>query len=368
MTTICHLTIVHQSSIPRLLREAESAINSGFRVIIISPGNSYTREDGLIIQGLEKPLSRLERFIRTDKQVFKIALNSKADIFQIHDPELLRYALRLKKTGAKVIFDSHEFYSLQILTKFYIPRFIRKPIRFLYEKYETFILKKIDYTIGVCTLGGVNIFEERGIRNSLIENFPMFKNTHLGSNVIKKKQVVYAGLLSEGRGIANIIKASYLAGVKLALCGPWINTEYKNLITSMKEYNVVNYYGVIDRESVEKIYSESMIGLSTYLYEGQNHVVDTMPTKVFEFMNANLPVIISNTAYFHSINTVNQFAIGVDPSNITQISDAISILVKDEPLRDQLGNNGKDLIKNRFSWNIEEKKLLKVYRLLTEIE
>jgi len=152
MTTICHLTITEQSSIPRLFRESKSAIDDNYKVVIISPGDTYIDSSGIEFIGVPIPKSRWQRVTKTNRLILKEALKTKSDIYQIHDPELLRFSFLLQKMGSKVIFDSHEFYDIQIMTKPYLPKQLRKPIRNLYFIYETFILRRIDYTISVCTV------------------------------------------------------------------------------------------------------------------------------------------------------------------------------------------------------------------------
>ena len=75
-----------------------------------------------------------------------------------HDPELLRFALKLKSQGKKVIFDSHEFYGYQIKEKEYLPRFFRYIVGTVYMWFETFVCKRIDAVIQVCSVCGQNYF------------------------------------------------------------------------------------------------------------------------------------------------------------------------------------------------------------------
>lgn len=84
--------------------------------------------------------------------VYLEAMKINADIYKLHDPELLRIGLRMKRNGKKVIFDSHENYREQIKEKKYIPKWIRKGIVFLYGCFENYIVKKIDGVIMPCPI------------------------------------------------------------------------------------------------------------------------------------------------------------------------------------------------------------------------
>jgi glycosyltransferase involved in cell wall biosynthesis len=361
MHTICHLTVTEQTSIPRLLRESKSAIDANYKVVIVSPGESYIDSTGIVFVGVPIAKSRLQRVTKTNKQIIIESLKTSADIYQIHDPELLRFSFLLKRKGARVIFDSHEFYDIQILTKTYIPGRLRKLIRNLYLIYETFILRRIDYTIGVCTIDGINHFEQRNINNILVENFPYIESIKVNTNVKKKQQIIYAGLLSENRGTTNLIKAAYKANIRLVLCGSWQSEEYEKVISLMEEYNNVEYLGVIPKSILEIIYAESLIGMSTLLFEGQYHTVDTLPTKVFEYMQAGLPVIVSRTDYFLKMNREIPFGIAVNPYDLEEITIAIIELINNDSLREELGKNAILLAYKKYNWMAEEKKLLKVY-------
>ena len=50
--------------------------------------------------------SRIKRFTKAVNEIYKKSIEINADIYHLHDPELLRIARKLK--DEKIIYDAHE--------------------------------------------------------------------------------------------------------------------------------------------------------------------------------------------------------------------------------------------------------------------
>ena len=175
MKRVCHLTSVHSSDDTRVFhKECVSLARAGYDVTLVAPGESR-EELGVHIVGVgEKPVGTLNRLTSPfAKHAYEAALALDCELYHLHDPELLPYALKLKRHGKTVIFDSHEFYSLLIQEKGYIPGFLKKPASRIYGALEAGVFKKLDAVIIPCTSFGKNPFEKCAKRTVIVVNLPV---------------------------------------------------------------------------------------------------------------------------------------------------------------------------------------------------
>lgn len=363
---VCHVTSSPQNGIPRLIRECQTAKSINIEPYIVAQGETFFN-DGIHYKGIRKSKNRFYRMFFTSFKLYKESLKIKADIYHIHDPELLMYGLLLKSKERKVIFDSHEFYKIQIQNKEYIPKILRKVISKAYFNFETFICKRLDAVIAVCTVNGEDYFKNRAKKTYLIENFPeveFFKKVEKKKSLIPS--VIYAGSLTPARGITNVIKAAYPTSAKVTLCGIFSPETYYNDLKEMPEFKNVDYKGVLSKKNVIEIMAESWIGVSTLLHKGQYSMIDTLPTKIYEYMSLGIPVIMSDTEYAKKMNAEYNFGICVDPTNVEQISETILHLLNNPNVAISYGKNGKKAVLEKFNWEIEQNKIIDLYEDLLE--
>ena len=275
MVKICHVTSVHKRYDTRIFeKECISLAEAGYKVYLVLNDNEKDElVSGVnIISTGEVFSSRKMRMFKGAKEVYKKAVDINADLYHIHDPELLPYAIKLKKKGKYVIFDSHENYPLRLLDKDYIPKMLRKIIAQLYKIYETYICKRIDAVIFPCLYNNQNPFEGRAKRVALVDNCAKEILTTESSIELEEKipnSVCYVGGLTEDRGISHLINAAYKAKAKLVLAGNFHPEGYKEYLEDQESFSIVDYRGVATRNEVFKIYKSCIIGASLLKIRGQ---------------------------------------------------------------------------------------------------
>ena len=362
MPKVCHIDIQERTHIMRPYREAAAAAGAGMEAVVICQGASAL-EDGIEYIGFPKAKNRFDRFFFRSRKMVKAALETNADIIQLHAPEYLLYALKLKRTGRKVLFDSHEDYPAQIREKGYIPAPVRNAVSGIYAAFEGYVCKRIDGVIYPCTFGGKNIFEGRAKRTLKIENYSKVVPSFSPAEE-KKRQVIYAGTLSAGRGVTQLARAIMKTDGELLLCGPFAAESYREELLGSFPASKVKYMGNLGREELFELYAVCMIGASVLLPVGEYPNVDNLNTKVYEFMQCGLPAVTSDFSYAREVNSRRHFGICVDPENVDEIANAIQYLFDHPGEARQMGENGRRAVEEEFNWAHEEKKLLAFYEEL----
>ena len=266
MKRICHVTNVHSSDDARIFhKECSSLSKAGYDVTLVAPGKSREQNGVHVVGCGDKPKSRFKRATSFGNHIVDIALEQNCDIYHLHDPELLLYALKFKRHGKKVIFDSHEDYFFE---KEYLPKPIRKAVSNGYLAYESYIVSRIDGLI-CCYRKTRERLEKKCHTCEMIYNFPI-----VGSEIVHCEEnngflIGYAGGMSAIWNHDKLIDAiADIEGIKYIVAGRCYD-DYLVELKKSRGWSKVDFLGVIPFEKVqEKIYSHTSMHL---LSDSQQH-------------------------------------------------------------------------------------------------
>ena len=366
---VCHITSAHPDGDVRIFhKECVSLAEEGYDVSLVIPNTESRIENGVnIVSFIYKPSSRLSRFTKSVNLAYKKAIEVNADIYHLHDPELLRIALKLKKKGKKVIFDAHEDLPKQILSKKYINKYLRKPVSKAIEKYEKRVTSKLDAVVTATPFIRDKFLQYN--KNSIdINNFPLSREILIDEKQEsnhKKNNICYIGGITEIRGIKELVNAlEYAPKITLKLAGTFSPLSYKDVISKIKSWNQVDELGFIDRDESLALKNNSIAGLVTF-YPEQNHI-NAQPNKIFEYMASGLPVIGSKFPFWEEIITKNNAGLCVDPMNPIEIGEAINYILNNPKEAKIMGENGRKMVIEKYNWDIEKKKLIELYKDLSK--
>lgn len=371
MTKICHITTVHSNRYDSRIfeRECVSLAQAGLDTILIvndelPDENKYKVK---IVSLHTKPKNRIDRSTRIANLAYKKALEINAEIYHIHDPELLRIAVKLAKHNKKVIFDSHEFTAMQILTKPYLPSCVRNIISRLYSKYEVYALNQLSGLIYPCTYAGKDYFERVSIAKVLIGNYPRMATIdyvkHSLNEEERQAKACYVGGISESRGIFHMVKACGIAKCTLLLIGK-MPLKIREQLEKMPEFEWVEILGELPHEKAIREIGKCSVGLSLLQAQGQYAKLDNLPTKLYEYMAMGIPTVVSKFPYYEHILEQYNFGIAVNPLDVEEIAKAINDIMSNPKLGRRMADEGRKCIDEEMNWEAEAKKLIDFYHVL----
>lgn len=364
---IAHLTSVHPRLDTRIfLKECRSLAAAGHEVfLIVADGLGDEEREGIHILDAGKSQGRIGRMLNATRRVVWRGRAIGADIYHLHDPELLPFAFSLRQHGARIIFDAHEDLPLQVLSKPYLAPALRRPIAATAGAVEFFVCQRLDAVVGA-TPSIRDSFTARGIPAVDINNYPLLHELEPEAGYDKKNnEVCYIGGIGKTRGIGEIVAALALStsAARLNLGGAFYEKEIRTEVTAAPGWLLVNELGVLSRSEVRSVLGRSIAGLVT-LHPTAAYL-ESLPVKMFEYMSAGLPVIASNFPMWRDIIEGHECGICADPLDPKSIADAIDYLVMNPEVAQRMGKCGRRAVVCHYNWEVEEAKLNELYMELS---
>jgi len=369
---VCILTSVHPPFDGRIFhKEATTLVKAGYKVVLIAQHSKEETVDGVRIVPLPTPKNRFERMTKVVWKLFRLALKEKAEIYHFHDPELVPIALILKLVGKKVIYDIHELFFSIVEDKAWLGyKFLRKAAQLAYLLMEKIAVRTFDQLILVVDIQ--EDYYKQTYKNSckytVVKNYPflsLINNTPAIAHINKRKPIIiYAGGLSESRGTKEIIQAMKFLGDKaeLWLVGKWEVKKYKKECEDLEGWKYTEYLGLVPLGEVHKYMKAADMGIC--ILRPTKNFIASLPSKAFEYMACSLPLVMSNFPYWQEI--FGECALFANPYDAEDITEKVSYILAHPDKADEMGKRGRRLVEEKYNWEKESNKLIRIYQDLLE--
>lgn len=365
---------------PRVRREATSTFKKGIETIVLGLKDfDYNKEK---VNALPFPVSLIEidsKYYRPSRTFFTIVrrefiiyykfikecIKAKPDIIHANDLNALPVAyFSAKFTKSKIVYDSHEIFTENDFEG-------KNTRKIFWEIVEKFLIKRVDQVLSVSNSAATELSQMYNIEKpTIITNCVARVNkASLKEKSIDGFEVLYHGKFYKGRGYEAFIKAAVLLkdfpSIRLVLRGLGaIEHELRMIAKELNLYEKIRFDPPVDVTELVKSASSSHVGVVLTEPINKNFIY-TVSNKLFEYINAGLPVILSDVPEHRYLNNKYKFGIIIDEVTSYHIAEAILKIYKDKSLYQNLCDNAKRTA-DILNWETESEKLMNVYYTLSK--
>lgn len=369
MKHICFISSFGRCGQPILYRQANSLVQHGFQVSILFNDN----EPKETINGIKVYGSGIElrgysgRLLKSPKHLYKRAIEIDADFYQTFDVENIITCLLLKRKGKKIIFDLLENHPYSFFEKSNKPPVINRlmiaPFVFL-MKYG---LRKFDLVYTV-TDDIALYLKKWGIKNvKLFANYPIIDYNYVLSFEdynARKDKIIYFGLIyNVSRQDIFLDALEQTPGVKYLLAGIFSSgndNSYQSKVMNKPAWNRVEFINGFKKEDLPSLLAQCTISNVLRDFSSMKGCENGSMgiVKIFESMEAGLPIICSNVPVYQELMMKYPCGILVDPLNPQEIADAISFFIRNKKEAYLMGQEGRRAVLEEFNWDKEASKYI----------
>jgi glycosyltransferase involved in cell wall biosynthesis len=364
---VAHVTTVHPAFDVRIFwKECRTLAAAGYDVTLVAPGDGSSSQEGVSFRYLKPRTKRLARAFLGNMEAFRVAMNVRAVIYHLHDPELFPCAVLLKISGRTVVMDIHEDVPAQILTKSWISPSLRGSVSKLARVWEWIIGRLADQVVVV--IGDWVDRFGRG-KATLVQNYPLTQEfpTPPDNYLQRASLVTYVGGVSIDRGLLQMVQAISLVPenleAELKIAGTFSPPSLETDSHREAGWSRSQALGWASRAEVVELLNRTRIGLM--VLQPTPNAIGSQPNKLFEYMAAALPVVASDFPRWREIIDGSSCGLLVDPTSPQLIADAIIYLLENPVEATAMGMRGREAILSTYNWTGEGQRLVALYDRLS---
>lgn len=365
------VTSIHPDFDARIWKHSRSLARAGMRVTLVSPWPVVTDGCANLVQRSFARVTR--RWTRPWLVPWRVgramrSLLPEVDLVHFHDIDLLP-AMAIVARRLPVIYDMHENYPDEMLVRQWIPKLARRPLAFLVRHGQRLLARRV----GSCILvvdSQIADLDQEGVRWLIVRNYASLDllQSVADDHGNRPATVVFTGGQHQTNGSGLMLDvAEILAREMPAL--QWLATDrfasgdyrrwFESEILRRGLSDCFKLVPFVPSDQIMSVLNRGTIGISPNLRTPNQE--KAIPTKLFEYMAAGLPIVTSDLPNQKRIIAESQGGILARPEEPASFAAAIRRLVEDPALARRLGASGQRAFRERFSWESQMPALLRFY-------
>jgi glycosyltransferase involved in cell wall biosynthesis len=374
---VCVITSSHPVFDTRIFqKECRSLVDAGFDVTLIAPAEEgVSVVEGVRVIGFGRLRSRWQRFTNLVR-IGRLALQQNADVYHVHEPELLLLWLLLKihKPRARFIYDVHEDYAAAVLSgeKYWIPKYLKYVIARSLDVYEKLMSRRVDLVVAAApdieqNFKGCHAISVRNFAPLIVIN-RIYAQAKRRDGLSGPRELIFTGSITRERGIIEVIKALELLGpdikVVLTVAGHYHDERLRSELEGLPGFKKTEFLGWLSFEDMIKRVINADAALMCFHSDPNIDSAVERSNKLYEFMAMGIPIIISELPEWAAV--INEVGCGltVNPHDPSDIADKLNYLLRNPVEAQSMGLKGRKAGLEKFSWEKEVQVLLDYYRKL----
>ncbi|MGE5483897.1 MAG: glycosyltransferase family 4 protein [Ignavibacteriales bacterium] len=299
-------------------------------------------------------------------QIYRCAVEEDGAVYHFHDPELIPVGLILKSRRKKVVYDIHEDLARQILSKDWIPGCARRVVAFVSQVCEGIAGRFLDGIVAATPSIGQRFPPHKTV---VVRNYPIIgelDGTGHSSYAARPMNLAYVGVITGLRGVREMVEAVGLLpenlGVHLDMAGWFDPPALEDELRAAPGWERVRHAVWLDRPQVAELLDKARAGF--VLFHPEPNHISALPNKLFEYMSAGIPVIVSDFALWRGIVEQAKCGLVVNPKDARAVADAAFWLLTHPDEAAQMGERGREAVLREYNWDRESSKLVSLYERL----
>jgi len=301
----------------------------------------------------------------------------KIQAIHVHDLPLAQVGYEMKKRfGCKLVIDLHENWPAFLEISKHTNTFLGKMLSSnnQWRNYERDMVEKADRVIAVVDemRNRIEPFCSDKTKIIVLENTQILQPDN-GLNAVPDPEfftITYVGGITPARGLQYVIRGMAMVVKSFPKTRLWIigDGNYAKHLKKLSVKNQLNdnitFFGKRNHEDTWEYLKKTNIAIIPHVRSEQTD--NSSPNKLFEYMNAGVPVLVSNCTSIERIVNETQAGLIYIYNSPQDLAQKIIGLISAPEILSTMGANGRKAVLEKYNWRHSSQELIRMYSVFDQ--